>query len=181
MASMPFKFINGKEGQRLFAEKGGMDLSSYPHQEYLKSWVGAMYGVYQYEGDRVNPVLLDKFRLVNMEVRRQGAFGLLVSLITGDVMEITNIPAKLRCYPIYLGFPQRTYFEKTIQNFGDESGDDLAFGLSACLQTYHVKRSGSVVERIPFFTQWSVVRELFTDGGAFIRAADELKKKVNLV
>lgn len=179
MAGMPLKFVNGKEGQQVLAGLGRVNLEDFPAQAYIKSWVGAYYGVYKYDGDKINPVLIDKLRLVNMEVRRQGAFGQLVSLINGGVTEISSVPTTLAHYPIVLSFPQRTYFEKTIQRRNGE--DDCIFGLSACIQTRHKKRLGCIAEGVPFFDSWGVIRDLFTDGEAFAREVESLKARINLL
>lgn len=179
MAGTPLKFVNGEEGQQVLAGLGRVNLRDFPAQSYAKSWVGALYGVYKYEGDKINPVLMDKLKLVDMQVNRQGASGILVSLVNGGVSIVSSVPATLAHYPIVLSFPQRTYFEKTIQRRQGE--EDYIFGLSACIQTHHKKRLGCISEDVPFFDSWNVIRDLFTDGEAFSREVETLKARVNLL
>ena len=172
------KFINGEEAVRFFADQAGVDLSKFKVPTKLKAWVGAYYGVFKYEPSKVNPVIIDKVRLVNLEARRQGSFGLLISSVTGKVVELSCHPTPLYKGGFAVGFPQRTYFERTIQEFGE---GEYAFGLSACLQVYHQQRPDWASENIPFMDLWGNVRQLFTTTDAFMREISTLQSKVNLL
>jgi len=172
------KFIKGQQAQELFADIADTDIDSYPDQSYLKSWIGACYGVYQYKDDQVNPELLDKYKLTSMEVRRQGAFGLLVSLITGQATEVSCLPIKLPAHEIVIAFPQRTFFEKTVQEFAD---GDYSYGLSACFQVFHKSRPELAATKTPFIDLWGNTKKKFTDYDSFIRGVENLKSRVNLV
>lgn len=172
------KFISGDNAVQFFADKAGVDLNKFKVSTRLKAWTGAYYGIYKYEASKVNPVIIDKVRLVHLEARRQGALGLLVSSVTGKVVELSCLPTILFNNGIAVGFPQRTYFERTIQEYGE---GEMSFGLSACLQVYHQQRPDWASEDIPFMDLWGNVRGLFTTTDAFMREISALQSKVNLL
>lgn len=173
------KFINGEAGQQVFAKRSKVDMSRYPVRTMLKSWLGACYGIYQYEDNQLNPTLLDKLKLVHVEVGRFGPVGLLISMVDGSCTEVTCIPCLHKNgHEVVLSFPQRTYFEKTVMDYGN---CDLSMGISCCLQIYHKQRPDLTSTYVPFMDLWGNVKNRFTDDNAFIKEVARLKEKVILL
>ena len=172
------KFVNGDDAMKYFAELHDIDLAKYSVTTKLKAWLGTYYGVYKFDVNKLNPVLVDKYKLVNMEVNFQGPKGLLLSLIDGNATMITCYPVQLRNYDVAVSFPQRTYFERSVQEFGL---GDYNCGLSACIQAHQTQRPDHDSNDVTFIDLWGNVRNLFTDSGAFSRECEALRKKVALI
>jgi len=170
--SMSPRFINGEEAQRLFAGFYDVDVDKYPEQVNLKAWLGTYYGVYRYDQDSVNPTILDKIKLVNLEVRRVGPVATALSMITGDSSELSCSPNQLLKHDVLVGFPQRTYFEKTVQEYGK---DDYAFGIAACVKSFQKKGPEAIKVEL-----WGNLKRKFTEYDAFARACNSLKGRINL-
>lgn len=172
------KFVNGDDALKYFADVHNIDLDKYKVTTRLKAWLGTYYGVYKFDHNKLNPVLVDKYKLVNMEVNFQGPKGLMLSLIDGHTAMITCYPIQLRDYDVAVSFPQRTYFERSVQEFSE---GDFNCGLSACIQAHQTQRPDHDSNNVTFIDLWGNVRNLFTDGGAFTRECESLRKKVKLI
>ncbi len=175
--SMYPRFVNGKEGLEVFNGMSDIECQAYPYSNNVKVWVGAYLGVYKYVDDDVNPTIIDKVKMVHLEVRRTGPLGLLVSMVTGAVTEVTCVPKQLTYHDLAVRFPQRTYFEKTVQEYSEE---DYSMGLSACIVSMQKTRNDLAIPSHQYIELWGNVRNRFTDAGAFDRDVCRLKKEVRL-
>lgn len=172
------RFINGEAAQQMFAEQSSFDIEKYPTLTKLKAWVGAYYGVYEYRDNFLNPVIVDKVKLVHMEVRMAGPSGLMVSMVTGNVTEIACIPKQLSGFSLGLSFAQRSYFEKTIKEFAP---DDIMCGLASMIQAHHRQRPDHKSERVQFIDLWGNLKGRFSDMDSFVKETERLRSLVSLV
>lgn len=154
-----------------------MDLGQLPVTTTLKAWPGACYAVYQHEsGEGVTPILLDKLKLVSLEVDQCGPLSYLVSQITGSSIRVTVVPVKINSMDLAVSFPQRTYFERTLQDYGD---GDIRESTSACIQAHHICIPGKKkTDGIPFMCAWPDVRKLYRSDAAYTYALNLLHQEV---
>lgn len=171
------RFINGNEGLEVFNGMSDIDYQTYRAASNVKIWVGSYLGVYKYIDSEIDPILVDKLKMVHLEVRRTGPLGLLISMITGAVTEVSCIPRLVTNLDIAVRFPQRTYFEKTVQEYSE---DDYAMGLSACIVAMQKSGNRMPVTDHLYMELWGNVRNRFTDHGAFEREVSRLKGEIRL-
>lgn len=164
------RFINGNEGREVFYGMSPFKTETHPFCNNVKIWLGSYLGVYKYLDDQINPVIVDKLKMVNLEVKRTGPSGLLISMLTGTVTEVTCIPKLLADTNIVVRFPQRTFFERTIV---EHSKGDYSLGLAACIITACKGKEGE--PNIDLLETWGNLRNKFTDSFAFSREVEALK------
>ena len=160
-----FKFLNGEEAQRYFAGLSKVNLEEFPVITKLKVWPGINLGVYKYIDGVLNPVLVDRFRVTNLGVERHGPTASIISLITGSCYEITCTPTLMALGSFAVNFPQRPYFERTVQVM--EGSTQHSVSTASCIQVYHKQRPDWKSENIEFMDVWSNVINRFTDYGAY--------------
>lgn len=172
------RFISGNEALQYFAGLSKVDVSEYPVSTRLKAWQGIAYGVYKYEENLLNPVLLDKIKLVSLGVERQGPTGRVVSLVHGGSSELTVVPNAMYDGSFLMCFPQRTYFERTIQEF-DDGG--ISLGISSCVQIYHKQRPDHQSSNVVFIDTWGNMRSKFVDYDSYSREVTRVSMGVTLI
>lgn len=171
------KFVNGAEGVDFFNGMSGINCRAYPVLTNVKVWIGAYLGVYKYIDSEVNPTLIDKLKMVNMEVCRVGPLGVLISAVTGAATEICCTPRMITNLDLAVRFPQKTYFERSVQAYSE---DDYSMGLSACIVSMQKSQSGQALPGHQYIELWGNVRSRFTDSAAFDREVRRLKEEVRL-
>lgn len=159
------KFLSGDEAQQYFAGLSKVNLEEFPVITKLKVWPGINLGAYKYVEGLVNPELVDRFKVTNIGVERHGPTATIASLITGNCYEITCNPTLLLGGGVAANFPQRPYFERTIQLV--EGSTQYNVSICTCLQIYHKTRPDWRSDGVEFIDIWSNIIHRFTDYGTY--------------
>lgn len=174
------RFINRDEAAELLFNLSRHDYSKFRHKRVMKIWPGQFWGVYRYEENAVDPVILAKIRVMDISMGSNGASCQLLNCRSNQPYTIGHVPTMLAGFDIGVCFPQRVTIERTIKciDFPDtEQERKIMLGVSTGLLFIHRSDPERGEIDMDLADPWVGLRHKFTDEGAYFRALESYKSK----
>ena len=167
---MQSKFLSGIEGAQHLLAQSRYNFKSFRHTQIVKIWPGQYFGIYRYDDDAVNPIILAKTKIINIGADDNGVNVQMIDCKTNDLYRFSHVPSLACGYEIGVGVPQRAYIERTIKQI--ENGA-VYYGVSTGMLLIHRSDPDDCEADVDYISDWFQLRRKFTDDAAFQKEADK--------
>lgn len=164
------KFLSGAEGAQHLLSLSRYNFKNFQHTQIVKIWPGQMFGIYRFDEDAINPIILAKVKIINIGADDSGVNVQLIDCKSNDLYKITHVPSLACGYEVGIGVPQRAYVERTIKQI--ENGN-IYYGVSTGMLLIHRSDPENCETDIDYMSDWYQLRRKFTDDGAYVQATEK--------
>lgn len=175
---MQSRFIGGQEGSEHLLNMSNYPFHSFKHTRIVKVWPGQYFAIYRFDEISVNPIILAKAKVINIDSSENGVCLQLIDCKTLDLYRVSHVPVLACGYEIGIGIPHRAYIERTIKELTDNNGaKSYYYGVATGMLLIHREDPDKNPYDMDSMVDWYHLKDKFTDDQSYYDEINRFERK----
>lgn len=165
---MQSRFLAGKEAEKHFLSMATYPFQTFKHNQVNKVWPGQYFAVYRYDEKSLDPIIVAKIKVLNIDADDNGICVQLFDCQSCDLYRVRHVPVLACGYEIGVCVPHRSYIERTIKEITDDSGKkSFYYGVSSGLLFMHREAPVDNKYDVDYMMDWFYLKDKFSSDAAY--------------